>query len=59
MSALRDVALLGKRDYSAMRNRMESAMTDQADTIHASALPSYLGERYKRWIDRDFADNKA
>lgn len=34
-------------------------MTDDAETIHASALPSYLGERYKRWMDRDFAENKA
>ena len=34
-------------------------MTDPKDTILASALPGYLNDRYKRWIEQDFAENKA
>ena len=34
-------------------------MSKDADNLNVAALPGYLDERYKRWLDNDFASNKA
>lgn len=34
-------------------------MTESSQNITAEPLPGYLDKRYRRWLDSDFAENKA